>query len=889
MTRDEAMRLLEISREDHDPGVVHEAYTAQAAAVAQRVASAPTSALREKFQQQADRLRQARSLLLGNAHPQYVPGNLSLTKQRDLPARGPTATNSGRPAAPQVDNPLSLTQRLDLPARGPIATGPDASGEPEAGPAHPGVVTGQVLADRYEVRAALGSGGMGVVYAAFDRVRQEEIAVKVLLPHLLADPKARERFVNEAKIASNLSHPSIVRVYDIHQTPGLTFLTMERLRGRSLREELARRQQTAERFKVAEVLSIAEPLCEGLQYAHSQTVHRDVKPENVWLCEDGTVTLMDFGIARLLRPSQFTSTGLALGTAYYMAPEQLRGQEVDHRADQFALAVVLYELLTGEIPQGVIRPPHQLRRSVPASMSQAVMKSLEARPGDRHADMTALQRAMVGGGRGRRTHLGRKAVAVAVVVIAGACFAAILRPNALRGLWEKLAAESGAAVKQAARGPQPSHQELVAQAEFGSKFSQVAERIGEATRFETSLNDEAQKALDPTTRRRAERIASMWRKHRDREQWLTTARALLDGARKSSDDRSYGRAVEELGRAEDLLARPARWRQNARQALEATGQLRAALGTALSKQTDRPRPLAQWAEGLAGGVEAGLLREEGVDGLTEAERLAKHLPEYLSALEARVAAVGTASSRLFERVEGMRADLQAAEGVTGDADAALSRGELGEAKELYRDSARRRHQASEKAAAYLANTLANAEKARQAGRTDAAKQQYEIVLALRPRGAQADTELESARAAGIVPLITGALLGRARLDIIGRDIDAAIAAAEEAIRLAPDSADGPLARAEARAARYDLKGAEADAEEALRRDPKRAAAHLVLATAEMGRGDLLFASHEQRAFERSQVQHERAIAQCDEALRLDPRSARIPAWPRHTHTGRHSG
>ena len=222
----------------------------------------------------------------------------------------------------------------------------------------------------------------------------EEIAVKVLLPHLLADPKALERFLNEAKIASNLSHADIVRVYDLQQAPALTFLTMELLKGHNLREEIAQRTRTARRFTVAEVGAMAAQLCAALQFAHRVTVHRDVKPENIWLCEDGTLKLMDFGIARLLRPSQFTSTGLALGTAYYMAPEQLRGQEVDHRADQFSLAVVLYELLTGEIPQGVIKSPQQLRRNLPPRMSQAIMKALEARPDSRHADMAALARAL---------------------------------------------------------------------------------------------------------------------------------------------------------------------------------------------------------------------------------------------------------------------------------------------------------------------------------------------------------------------------------------------------------------------------------------------------------------------------------------------------------------
>ena len=172
--------------------------------------------------------------------------------------------------------------------------------------------------------------------------------------------------------------------------------------------------------------SIANQLVRALQFAHRETVHRDVKPENIWLGEDGTVKLMDFGIARLLRPSQFTSTGLALGTAYYMAPEQLRGQEVDHRADQFALGVVLYELLTGEIPQGVIKPPHH-SASVPAAMSQAVMKALEARPEARHADMAALGRALQArsvSGMGTRA-----AVALAALVLVAAMATLLIRPS----------------------------------------------------------------------------------------------------------------------------------------------------------------------------------------------------------------------------------------------------------------------------------------------------------------------------------------------------------------------------------------------------------------------------------------------------------------------------
>ena len=253
-----------------------------------------------------------------------------------------------------------------LPDPAPVAGG-TAEGlgrfDTAGGPGDAAVLrTGQVLGERYEVRGEVGRGGMGVVYAALDRTTGDEVAVKVLLPHLLRNPDARTRFAAEA--ASRLSHPHIVRMLGRHDADGCTFLTMGLLRGTSLRAELVGRQKRERRFSVDEVRHVAGQLCDALTYAHSQgVVHRDIKPENIWLDEEGAVKLMDFGIARLLTPAQFTSTGVALGTAYYMAPEQLKGRaDVDHRADQYAAGVMLYELLTGDVPQGVIRPPYERRR-----------------------------------------------------------------------------------------------------------------------------------------------------------------------------------------------------------------------------------------------------------------------------------------------------------------------------------------------------------------------------------------------------------------------------------------------------------------------------------------------------------------------------------------------
>ena len=140
---------------------------------------------------------------------------------------------------------------------------------------------------------------------------------------------------------------------------------------------------------------IAGQLCDALAYAHQEGVaHLDVKPENIWVEEDESVKLMDFGIARLLTPGRMATTRMAMGTAYYMAPEQLKAGKVDGRADQFALAVVLYELLTGEVPQGAVQAPHELRKSVPEPLSKAIMKALSGPPEKRFADLAEFKQAL---------------------------------------------------------------------------------------------------------------------------------------------------------------------------------------------------------------------------------------------------------------------------------------------------------------------------------------------------------------------------------------------------------------------------------------------------------------------------------------------------------------
>jgi formylglycine-generating enzyme required for sulfatase activity len=252
---------------------------------------------------------------------------------------------------------------------------------------------GDVVADRYEIRALLGRGGMGAVYRVWDQTLQEEIALKVLLPSLLGRQKAVERFYNEAKISLRLSHKNIVRVRDFGEdrSRGLKFITMELIQGKSLRSMIKEKKEKKEPFPAPAALRIVGEILEGLEYAHRFTIHRDLKPENIMITGEGEVKIMDFGIAKLLSPSAFTSTSMAMGTAYYMAPEQqLDAASVDARADIFSVCVMLYELLTGDLPVGRFKTPTEKRRALPKAVDPLILKSLQERPEDRYASVKEL-------------------------------------------------------------------------------------------------------------------------------------------------------------------------------------------------------------------------------------------------------------------------------------------------------------------------------------------------------------------------------------------------------------------------------------------------------------------------------------------------------------------
>ena len=198
----------------------------------------------------------------------------------------------------------------------------------------------------YTILEKLGEGGMGIVYRAQDTTLDRVVALKFLSQHLTSDPTEKERFYLEAKAASALNHPNITTIYEIQDHDNQLFIAMEFVEGQTLKELIEQ-----EPLPMKRVLDIAVQVCEGLAAAHEKgIVHRDIKSENIMLSPKGQAKIMDFGLAKVRGTTKLTQAGSTLGTAAYMSPEQARGEEVDQRSDIFSFGVVLYELLTGQLP-----------------------------------------------------------------------------------------------------------------------------------------------------------------------------------------------------------------------------------------------------------------------------------------------------------------------------------------------------------------------------------------------------------------------------------------------------------------------------------------------------------------------------------------------------------
>ena len=207
-------------------------------------------------------------------------------------------------------------------------------------------MVGELIAGRYELEKLVGSGGMSNVFRAHDRLLERTVALKILHEQYTRDEDYVERFRHEARAVAQLAHPNIVTVIDRGEQEGRQFIVFEYIDGDNLKE-LSNRGP----LEVREAIRLTLQVARALAFAHERgLVHRDVKPQNVLLNEDGQAKVTDFGIARSLDVHGMTQTGTVLGTSDYIAPEQARGQKVDPRTDIYSLGVVLYELLSGEVP-----------------------------------------------------------------------------------------------------------------------------------------------------------------------------------------------------------------------------------------------------------------------------------------------------------------------------------------------------------------------------------------------------------------------------------------------------------------------------------------------------------------------------------------------------------
>ena len=278
-------------------------------------------------------------------------------------------------------------------------------------PAEASPLLGCTLVAKYKIIQELGKGGMGVVYKAEDTRLKRPVALKFLPADLTRDPEARERFAQEAQAASQIDHVNICAIHEIDETEdGRTFIVMAYYQGESVREKIKRGP-----LPLQEAIDIGIQVARGLGHAHKKgIIHRDIKPANIIITADGVAKIVDFGLAKLSNRMALTQVGTVMGTAAYMSPEQARGEGVDLRTDIWALGVVIYEMLTGELPfrganeQAIIyailnentRPASELNESVPSAVDLILKRALAKNPSKRHASademLTELEKARAG-------------------------------------------------------------------------------------------------------------------------------------------------------------------------------------------------------------------------------------------------------------------------------------------------------------------------------------------------------------------------------------------------------------------------------------------------------------------------------------------------------------
>lgn len=264
---------------------------------------------------------------------------------------------------------------------------------------------GQTFGNRYRLEKIIGVGGMAVVFKAVDVEMNRHVAVKLLKEDVAADEASVQRFINESKAVAMLSHPNIVNIYDVSMREQLKYIVMEYIEGTTLKNYMNDKKQLPFR----EVLDYTGQILSALQHAHEKgIVHRDIKPQNIMLLKDGTIKVTDFGIAKLPNAETVTMSDKAIGTVFYISPEQASGKQIDNRSDLYSLGIMMYEMLGGQLPfnadnqvtvammqiTATAAPLSSLNASVPKGLEQVVAVAMEKEPGARYQNAAEMLRAI---------------------------------------------------------------------------------------------------------------------------------------------------------------------------------------------------------------------------------------------------------------------------------------------------------------------------------------------------------------------------------------------------------------------------------------------------------------------------------------------------------------